>query len=80
MAFGRMLGVLHVCMSACPAYLCVFMFVSGRAFSPEQQEIGWLWVCDCQENSQNPFKKETRLHAPLKGAAHDIIHTHPLSL
>lgn len=51
-------------------YLCLFMFVifvSGREFSPEQQEAGWLWVCGCQEHPQNPFRKEARLQALLKG-------------
>lgn len=58
----------------------MFGFVSGRVFFPEQEEVQGLWVHDCQENSLSPFRKETCLHALLKGAAHDIIRTHPLSL
>lgn len=83
---GMTLGVPPACMSVWRlnvyAYLCIFMFgfVSGRVFSPEQEEVQGLWVHDCQENSLSPFRKETRLHALLKGATHDIIRTHPLSL
>lgn len=61
-------------------YLCLLYFFQAEYFFSPGSLVGGYGSVTCQENSQNPFRKETRLHALLKGAAHDIIHTHPLSL
>ena len=83
MAFGMMLWLCAACLRVCVEdvhfSLLEYIYVCCL-FQTEQWEVGWLLVRDCQEISQNPFRKETCLHAVLKGDAHDIIHTRPLSL
>lgn len=76
------------CCAAClcvTAYLCVFTVCLLYLFQAEHfllssRRLGGCEFVTVKKIPRILFRKETCLHALLKGAAHDIIHTHPLSL